>query len=214
MQQVPSNNINPWLEIPLEDYERHMLHDTVGQLTLLNGLTKKYLSMIKPDICLFMGVAGGNGLEHIDNTVTNQVFGIDINQDYLDFCNDRFKNKIDHLSLLRLDSTKNSASICHAQFIWAGLILEYTGISSGFEFASTNIASAGHFITTIQSNNNLEAVSPTGVESIRKVSAISHAIDPGEMLQVAAESGYRLINHEENALPNGKSFLTYHFVYQ
>ena len=63
-------NNNPWLHIPLDDYERHMSHLLVGQSTLLNALTKKYLDKTKPGIVIFLGVAGGNGLEHIDNKIT------------------------------------------------------------------------------------------------------------------------------------------------
>lgn len=75
---------NIWNKIPLEDYERHMQHESVGQLQLLNSLTKKYLEKLSPEVVLFLGIAGGNGLEHLDNTVTRQVFGVDINQNFLD----------------------------------------------------------------------------------------------------------------------------------
>ncbi len=71
---------NIWNTIPLEDYERHMQHESVGQLQLLNNLTKKYLKKLSPEIVMFLGISGGNGLEHIDNNITSQVFGIDINQ--------------------------------------------------------------------------------------------------------------------------------------
>jgi hypothetical protein len=67
---------NPWLQIPLEDYERHMSHHQVGQSTLLNALTKKYMDSIKPQSVIFVGIAGGNGLEHIDNKITQNVYGI------------------------------------------------------------------------------------------------------------------------------------------
>ncbi len=67
---------NPWLNIPLEDYERHMSHHLVGQVLLLNSLTKKYLDEIKPETAVFLGIAGGNGLEHIDNNITRTVLAL------------------------------------------------------------------------------------------------------------------------------------------
>ena len=82
MNSTKMNNI--WNSIPLEDYEQHMLHKTVGQLQLLNDLTKKYLGTIKPNSVLILGIAGGNGLEHINNTITKEVIGIDINEKYLE----------------------------------------------------------------------------------------------------------------------------------
>ncbi|HEY1869907.1 MAG TPA: hypothetical protein VGG71_02560, partial [Chitinophagaceae bacterium] len=72
----------------------------------------------------------------------------------------------------------------------------------------------GYFIVTIQLNNNLSSVSPTGVESVKKAGLIFNAVDPGIMLTKAKELGYTLVDEEVNQLPNGKSFLTFDFMYQ
>lgn len=214
MQNDLLNSNNPWMQIPIADYEQHMSHSSVGQLSLLNLLTKKYLEKLKPAICLFMGIAGGNGLEHIDNNISKKVIGIDINREYLDVCYKRYHDKIDSLQLLELDITKDTGHICSADFIWAALILEYAGIEKCLEFSKNNILRGGHFIVTIQSNNNLQSVSPTGVESIKKVELIFRPVDPEVMLIKTKESGYILVDREVNQLPNGKSFLTFDFVYQ
>lgn len=121
-------DINPWLNIPLEDYECHMSHPSVGQSILLNLLTKKYLDEIKPETIVILGIAGGNGLEHIDMNNTQTVIGIDINQDYLNTAFKRYKHTIGSLQLLNLDIVKNPGSICRADFVWAALVLEFTGI--------------------------------------------------------------------------------------
>ncbi|HEU5292336.1 MAG TPA: hypothetical protein VFU05_16930, partial [Cyclobacteriaceae bacterium] len=169
---------NPWLEIPLDDYEKHMSHGSVGQLSLLNSLTKKYLSKIKPATCVFIGIAGGNGLEHIDNKISKRVIGIDINQDYLDATFKRYHVKIRSLELLKLDVSKHTVKICNSDFIWAGLIMEYIGIDTCLEFSRNNLSAGGHLIVTIQLNNNLKSVSPTGIESVKKAGLIFKDIDP------------------------------------
>src|SRR5450631_704593 len=130
---------NPWLSIPLEDYERHMSHQMVGQSILLNSLTKKYLDEIKPEKAMFLGVAGGNGLEHIDNNITRNVYGIDINPDYLDTAYERYKHQIASLQLLHLNISQNTETICRADFIFAALVLEYTGIDNALTFCTNNI---------------------------------------------------------------------------
>ena len=112
---------NPWLNIPLEDYERHMAHHMVGQSMLLNSLTKKYLDEVKPESVVFVGIAGGNGLEHIDNSISRTVIGIDINQEYLDTAYKRYSLSIPSLQLVNLDIAKHTESICRADFIWAAL---------------------------------------------------------------------------------------------
>jgi len=207
------NSKNPWTQIPLDDYEQHMSHSSVGQLSLLNSLTKKFLAKLEPETCLFMGIAGGNGLEHIDNNITKLVIGIDINKEYLGVAFKRYHDKIDALKLLELDITKETNQICRADFIWAALVLEYAGIDQCLEFSHNNILHGGHLIVTIQANNNLQTVSPTGVETVKKAGTIFNAIDPEIMLAKSKELSFTLVDQEANQLPNGKSFLTFDLMY-
>lgn len=203
---------NPWLTIPLEDYERHMSHHLVGQAILLNALTKKYLEEIKPEAVIFLGIAGGNGLEHIDNRITKRVYGIDINPDYLKTAFARYKQAITFLQLLNLNIIKHPETISRVDLVWAALVLEYTGIDKVFEFSSNNLHKGGHLIVSIQSNNNLQSVSNTGIESIKKAGEIFSIVDPEILLGKASERGYLLLGNEENILPNGKSLRTLHFI--
>jgi predicted TPR repeat methyltransferase len=204
--------INPWTEIPLEDYENHMSHNSVGQLEVLNSLTKKYLNSIEPKTCLFLGVAGGNGLEHINNNITKEVIGIDINQDYLNTAYERYNNKIYSLKLINFDIAKSAEVFCNADFIWAALVLEYTGIDKSLEFAKNNLQVGGHFIVSIQSNNGVQSVSQTGIESIKKIGEIFQLINPNILISKATEMGLRLIEKGEFFFQNGKSLKTFHFT--
>jgi hypothetical protein len=203
---------NPWLNIPLKDYERHMSHHLVGQSSLLNSLTKKYLDEIKPERAIFLGISGGNGLEHIDKNITQSVYGIDINPDYLNTTFTRYKNTIPSLQLLNLDLVKNTECICKADFVWAALVLEYTGIDKSFEFCTNNMSKGGHLIVSIQSNNSKQSISPTGIESVKRAGDVFSIVHPENLLIKAVEKGFILIEKEENALPNGKSIITFHFV--
>ena len=81
---------NPWLSIPLEDYERHMGSPGVQQLTALAELFKRALDDCLPQSVAVLGVAGGNGLEQIDCAATKRVVAVDINQRYLDEVERRF----------------------------------------------------------------------------------------------------------------------------
>lgn len=205
-------NSNPWTEIPLEDYESHMSHSLVGQLDFLNSLTKKYLNIIKPETCMFLGIAGGNGLEHIDNNITKKVIGIDINQNYLDATHKRYNDKIYSLKLINSDISKTEEVFCSADFIWAALVLEYIGMEKSLEFSKNNLQHGGHFIVSIQSNNGVQSVSQTGIESIKKSGDIFQMINPDLLIDKATELGLRLIENEEFIFQNGKSLKTFHFV--
>lgn len=204
---------NPWNHIPLEDYETHMSHDNVGQQQLLSWLTKKYLELLNPVNCLFLGVAGGNGLEHIDNNRVESVYAIDINQAYLEKAEGRFGGKIKSLRLLNIDISQNSTTICKADLIWAALILEYTGIHEALSFAKNNISKTGQLVITIQSNNGVTSVSSTGIESLKKLGTVFKVVDRDDLISQAKAAGFEPADAEENFLPNGKSLLTFRFAY-
>lgn len=56
---------NPWEEINLSDYENHMKLDSVKQLQSMNETMKQQLSDYDVHTVMILGIAGGNGLEHI-----------------------------------------------------------------------------------------------------------------------------------------------------
>jgi len=202
---------NAWNSIPLEDYERHMQHKEVAQSQLLNHLTKKYLQKHNPESPLFLGVSGGNGLEHIDINKTKRVYGIDVNKSYLEETQKRFGEKIKQLVLAEADISTSNESFLKADFVWAALIFEYIDIQKGFEFIANNIGDFTRLIITIQSNNGNQSVSQTEIESIKYVKEIFKIVNKDHLQINALKFGFELIGSEENILPNGKSFLTYEF---
>lgn len=202
---------NAWNRIPLEDYERHMEHENVAQSQLLNDLTNKYLQKHNPESPLFLGVSGGNGLEHIDINKTKRVYGIDVNKSYLEETQKRFGEKIKQLVLINADISTSNESFLKADFVWAALIFEYIDIQKGFEFIANNMGESTKLIITIQSNNGNQSISQTGVESIKSVKEIFKIVDKDNLQVNALKVGFELIGSEENMLPNGKSFLTYEF---
>lgn len=205
------NKANAWNLVPLDDYELHMQHNEVAQSQLLNKLTSKYLQKHRPEHLLFLGISGGNGLEHIDLNKVKTVYGIDINQSYLDMTQKRFGEKIKQLALVNADISTSNESFLKADFVWAALIFEYIDIQRGFEFIANNIAQSVKLIITIQSNNGNQSVSQTGVKSIQSVKEIFKVVNKDSLIRYASNTGFELLKLEENILPHGKSFLTYEF---
>ncbi len=56
---------NPWEEINLEDYENHMQLDSVRQLQTMNSIMRSQFEAYPVCSAMVLGVAGGNGLEHV-----------------------------------------------------------------------------------------------------------------------------------------------------
>jgi hypothetical protein len=189
-----------------------MSHPTVGQLELLSALTKKYFDITQPRSSMFLGVAGGNGLEQIDPVITKELIGIDINQHYLDTTVRRFQTRFDSFRTINLDITDNSnITINKVELVWAALIVEYVGIENALTFSRNNLSDNGHLVITTQSNRGAKSVSPTGVESVKSLGPIFQSVDSDVLCQKAAVMDFTLVNKEENELPNGKSFFTFQF---
>ena len=68
--------MNPWKDILLSDYENHMSLESVQQLQVLNKLMKQQFYTYDIDSIMILGVAGGNGLEHIDPKKIEKVYGV------------------------------------------------------------------------------------------------------------------------------------------
>lgn len=202
---------NPWNSIPLDDYEWHMKHEGVAQSQLLNSLANKYLQKHNPENILFLGISGGNGLEHIDTNKVKRICGIDINQSYLGETQKRFGEKIKQLELVNTDIGTSNESFIKAGFIWGALIFEYVDIERAFGFIDNNADPSTNLVITVQSNNGNSSVSQTGIESIKSVKDIFRIVDSKDLQSNAIKYGFQLMGSEENILPNGKSLLTYEF---
>ncbi len=100
---------NPWEEIELSDYENHMKSDSVMQLQALNVMMKRQLNRYPVKTVMVLGVAGGNGLEHIDTQKMQKVFV-----------------RILHGSMHLISWIKYIIKYCPMAKSWFSLILNFT----------------------------------------------------------------------------------------
>lgn len=94
---------NPWEEIQLTDYESHMKLDSVMQLQTLNEMMKDQFNSYPVSSIMILGIAGGNGLEHIQKEKLKKVYGIDINSSYLQAVIQRYPDLNGLLECLCID---------------------------------------------------------------------------------------------------------------
>lgn len=94
---------NPWEEISLSDYENHMKLNSVMQLQTMNQMMKRQFSAYPVNSVMILGIAGGNGLEHIDKHKFKKIYGIDINEEYLRTVKERYPDISDTLKCICLN---------------------------------------------------------------------------------------------------------------
>ena len=107
---------NPWEEIPLTDYESHMKLDSVRQLQTMNEMMKGQLDSYHISSVMILGIAGGNGLEHIKRDKFEKVYGVDINPSYLEEVVHRYPEFDGVLECLCVNLIDNADSLAQSGY--------------------------------------------------------------------------------------------------
>ncbi len=197
---------NPWLSIPLEDYEGHMGSPGVRQLTALGELFKRALDYRLPESVAVLGVAGGNGLDQIDCAVTKRIIGVDINPRYLDEVQRRFgPGKFTGLELYCHDLAERDLSLAPVALVHAALIFEHAGLGRALENALSLVAPRGCLSVVLQlPSKDGQDVTPTSYTSIQTLKQDFALIDVKEFQGLLGHKGFQLVEQEDRLLPGGK----------
>lgn len=196
---------NPWLTIPLDDYEGHMGPQGVQQSPVLAELFKCALDRCLPESAAVLGIAGGNGLGEIDTTVTKRIVGIDINQQYLEVVERRF-GKLPGLELYCRDLAEPGLMLDPVALVHAALIFEHVGLGVALENALSLVAPGGSFAAVLQlASKEEQAVACTKYTSMQRVKQNFALIEIGEFQRALEGKGLQLVEQKTRPLPGGKA---------
>ena len=118
---------NPWEEISLTDYENHMRLDSVMQLQAMNEMMKGQFCSYPISSVMILGVAGGNGLEHIQKDKLDKVYGVDVNSSYLEETAHRYPDLDGLLECLCINLLNEADKLPKADMIIANSVAGATG---------------------------------------------------------------------------------------
>ena len=201
---------NPWKSISLSDYENHMKLDTVKQLQMLNEIMSSQFNSYDVNSVMVLGVAGGNGLEHIDINKYSIVYGIDVNSEYLRTVKERYDSLSEILQCVCLDLTKEIEKLPNTDFVIANLLIEYIGYEC-FQRVIKQVK-PNYISCSIQINQNDSFVSESPyIHSFDGLSKVHHQIDTISLENKMIEIGYHKISMLEYPLPNGKKLVKIDF---
>lgn len=202
---------NPWEEIPLSDYENHMKLDSVLQLQVLNTMMKQQFSHYPVKSAMVLGVAGGNGLEHIDANRFEKIYGVDINAEYLKTCAERFKRLGDSLKCLCVDLSQEDAELPQAELLIANLLIEYIGYEC---FQKSILKVQPTYVTCIiQINTDESFVSDSPyLHVFDDLDKVHHQMAEKELEEAMKQINYRFLEKTEQKLPNGKKLVQLDFM--
>lgn len=201
---------NPWEEIELSDYENHMKLDSVMQLQAMNEMMKNQFNQYPIKTVMVLGIAGGNGLEHIDSNKFQKVYGVDINCRYLKECTERYKNLRDILECLCVDLTSEDIVLPNAEMVIANLLIEYIGYEC-FQNAIKKIKPT-YVSCIIQINTDDSFVSDSPyLYAFDGLDKVHHQMQEDELTAAMNEIDYCLTEKSEKLLPNGKKLVQLDF---
>jgi ubiquinone/menaquinone biosynthesis C-methylase UbiE len=209
VNEAPDNplNKNPWLIISASDYEGHMSNPNVGQLAFLNESFKSVLAETKPKSILVVGCTTGNGLEHIDFGVTEQVVAVDISESYLTVLRERFAAIEDRIETICSDI--NSCRFYPESFdlIHCALVFEYVDAEETLTNVENWLTLEGRMSTILQCEDaRLGAVSETPFVSMKLLANTMKLIDPKQFDMMADAAGLSLVAEAVKELSSGKRF--------
>ena len=197
---------NPWRSVSLSDYESHMKLNTVMQLQALNEMMKAQLNAYDVSSALILGIAGGNGLEHIDVNKYSVVYGVDVNPDYIQAVKERYAYLHGTLNCICTDLTEENVPLPGADLVIANLLIEYIGCKC-FEQVVKRIKPQ-YVSCGIQIDNNDGFVSESPyTHSFDGLNSIHHQIDTVKLERCMHGIGYHKIISAEYPLPNGKKLV-------
>jgi hypothetical protein len=197
-------DMNPWLEVPLNDYEAHMTSAAVGQTAALSQLFHQVLLLRKPESVAILGIAGGNGLEHIDSHSTRRVVGIDLNPAYVNTTRERFAH-IPGLELITMDLSSQPITVEPVSLVHAALVFEHAGIGQCLDNALALVAPAGTLSVVLQlPSSSAENIGNSGISSVAKFAGHFSLIDVNEFTAMLTRRGLKLVHEELLPVPAGK----------
>ena len=196
---------NPWEEISLSDYENHMSLESVNQLQTMNSIMKKQFSDYPVKTAMVLGIAGGNGLEHVSSDKFEKVYGIDINEGYLKTVEERYKGLAGILECLSIDLITEPEKLPHAELVIANLLIEYIGYEA-FQKAVQKIDP--EYVSCVIQINTDEAqwVSDSPyLHAFDRLDEVHCQMEENELIAAMKKTDYRIILNESEPLPNGKA---------
>ena len=200
-------DINPWLCVPLEDYERHMDWPEIGQAWMLNEAMAHAVREFHPRSVAIAGCAGGNGIVRITAMGVERIAGIDVNAAYVAEVHRRLGSWVPGLELYVADIQTGVPDCAPVDLVFAGLLLEYVEVAATLKVLRTLCASKGGLVIVLQRPSETKpAVSDSPYPSLKVLESIMRLRDPDAVTAAAQAAGFTVIGSRRESLDSGKAF--------
>ena len=196
---------NPWLQIPIEDYERHM--SAVGQSALLRETFARVYAERRPRRLAVLGCTSGTDLQDVDVSLTETVVGVDISPRYLEAARLRLGALGRRLRLVQGDVLDVELPPAEFDLVHVALLLEYVDPGRLFARVRRWLAPDGVCsVVTQEPDPSISPVSKTAYASLELLADRMVLRTAGEVAKTAETAGLHLLDQRPLRLPTGKAF--------
>jgi len=198
---------NPWLDIPLDDYEGHMGQPTVGQAQMIAEQLEVALKRWAPTSIAVIGCAGGNGLDRVEVATVKRIVAIDVNPLYIEQTHSRHSKTLGRLEVICADVQSDSLNYEPVDFTYAALIFEYVELTSTLNTLRRNSTTHAVLATVLQlPHPAMHAVSSSPYKSLGTLSSYMNLVAPDALCKAAIDAGFTAIDSNVIKLKSGKQF--------
>lgn len=198
---------NPWLKIPLKDYEAHMKSPNVGQQQMLNLIFKDLISRFNPKRIAVIGCTSGNGFEHVNFDNIDKLLGIDINPEFINSAMEKFGDAGEKTNLVCADIEEYNFGKQKFDLIHCALIFEYVPVELVLPKLVNALNQKGIISVVLQlANSEKPAVSKTEFKSLETLSDFIYLHDEKEFIIVSRKFGLKEFEKRIMEMKSGKKF--------
>jgi SAM-dependent methyltransferase len=194
---------NPWLSIPLADYEAHMALPDVGQAELLAEVLARAVREQAPRSVAIFGCAGGNGFERVPSDT--RLVGVDVNPDYVAAARARHRRR-KRLELYVADVTTDELPFAPVELAFAGLLFEYVDLATALTRIGEKLVPGGALVAAVQLPSRRAKVTPSPYTSLAQLKSGMRLVSTAELLQAATAQRYELRAADIWTAGGGKEF--------
>jgi len=202
--------INPWLTIPLEDYEGHMALPSlpyVGQAKMLVNEFEELLKTYAPTSAAVIGCAGGNGFEEAAKAGVARLVGLDINPSYIADAKARYAGRMTGLELYCADIAGDAPELRPVDLIYGALVFEYVDIAKALKNLRGICLPGGILAALLQlPKEGVANVSPSPFVTLKDLGSIMRLVPPNDFRKIAEGLGFGFLSQKLITLESGKQF--------
>jgi trans-aconitate methyltransferase len=198
---------NPWLDVPLADYEAHMALPAIGQSPLIADQLNTLIRTYSPPSVAIVGCAGGNGFDCLVGTRTRRVVGVDINPEYIEQARRRYAGRIPELELYIADIQWSAPIFRPVDLIYAALVFEYVDLAQTMSSLRDYCNTDGILAVMSQlPHETVTHVSPSPYTSLQLLAPGMRLVSQIELQRLARQVGFSLEHSRVISSPGGKRF--------